>query len=296
VTYRRNGFWLRIFCAGLILAAGCANTSPLIPDRNAYACCESESPQHKSDESVTNKTGNASQEPLWLKSAKADLAKWPDRLIEDSKDSFLRTDNITALLLAGGISIAMHNSDADNNIAEHFEKHRSLHNFWDESLNVIGHPATHFAATGLWYGLSAEDQDDLNKERASTMMTALTVTWLATMGLKLARNNESPNGKDWAWPSGHTSSSFAVASVLDEFYGPKAGIPAYALASLVAYRMMDTNDHWASDIVFGATLGWIVGHTVAGKHKKLELAGFDVLPYMGNSDEPVIGVSLIKKF
>ncbi|MHC4555803.1 MAG: phosphatase PAP2 family protein [Planctomycetota bacterium] len=296
MTYRRNGILLRIMCAGLVLAAGCANTSPLVPDINTHACCESKSPQQEFDKSLTNKTESASQEPLWLKSAKADLTKWPDRLIKDSKDSFLRTDNMTTLLLAGGISIAMHNSDADKNIAEHFEEHQSLHNFWDESLNVIGHPATHFAATGLWYGLSAEDQDDLNKERASTMITALSVTWLATMGLKIARNNESPNGKDWAWPSGHTSSSFAVASVLDEFYGPKVGIPAYALASLVAYRMMDTSDHWASDIVFGATLGWIVGHTIAGKHKKLELAGFDVLPYMGTSDEPVIGVSLVKKF
>jgi hypothetical protein len=38
--------------------------------------------------------------------------------------------------------------------------------------------------------------------------------------------------------------------------------------------MMDSHDHWASDVLFGGTLGYIVGHTVAGKHKQLELAGF----------------------
>ncbi|HUS73652.1 MAG TPA: phosphatase PAP2 family protein, partial [Sedimentisphaerales bacterium] len=108
--------------------------------------------------------------------------------------------------------------------------------------------------------------------------------------------NETPNGKRWAWPSGHTSSSFTVAAVLDEFYGPKVGIPAYAVASVVAYRMMDTGDHWASDVVFGATLGWVVGHTIAGKHKKLEIAGFTVLPYMGNGDGPTAGISLVKQF
>jgi len=294
--YRRSGFWRRFVCAVLIFAAGCAESTRIVPERDTYACCESESPQHGLNENGTNKNKSASQEPLWLQSARADLAKWPNRIIEDSKDSFLRLDNMTALLLAGGISVAMHDSNADKNIAEHFEKHRCLRNLRDESLNIIGHPATHFAASTLWYVLSAENQDQFNRERAWTMRTALSVTWLATMGLKAIRDNESPNGKNWSWPSGHASSSFTVASVLDEFYGPKVGIPAYGLASLVAYRMMDTGDHWASDIVFGATLGWVVGHTIAGKHKKLEIAGFEVLPYIATSDDPVIGVSLLRRF
>jgi membrane-associated phospholipid phosphatase len=122
------------------------------------------------------------------------------------------------------------------------------------------------------------------------------MTWLATTGLKFARNNESPNGKHRAWPSGHTSSSVALASVLDEFYGPKVGIPAYIGASAVAYRMMDTGDHWASDVVFGATLGWVVGHTVAGRHKDLEVAGFTLVPYMSHTEQPATGIGLLKRF
>jgi hypothetical protein len=248
---------------------------------------------------VSNEAGqteNPSKKSPLLESAKTDVLKWPRRIIEDSKDTFLKKDNLSALLLAGGASIAMHNSDADKDIAESFERHSVFHGFVDESLNVIGHPGTHFAATGLWYGLSAESEDEYNRERAWTMMTSLSVTWVATMGLKAIRDNDTPNGKRWAWPSGHTSSSFTVASVLHEFYGPKVGIPAYGLASVVAYRMMDTGDHWASDVVFGATLGWVVGHTIAGKHKKLEIAGFTVLPYMGNGDGPTAGISLVKQF
>ena len=128
------------------------------------------------------------------------------------------------------------------------------------------------------------------------MTTALAITGLTTVGLKAIRDNETPNGREWAWPSGHTASSFTVASVLDEFYGPKVGIPAYVLASLVGYRMMDTGDHWASDVVFGATLGYVVGHTVAGKHNELEIAGFKVLPYTGNTKGTAIGISLVKQF
>jgi hypothetical protein len=244
------------------------------------------------------RAGQPSQESYWFNSAKSDLANWPDRIIEDSRDTFFRVDNLCALLLAGGASIAMH-QHADMEIAKHFDNHAEFHGFADESLNVLGFPGTHIAATSLWYVLAAEKQDETAKERAWTMMTAITITGLVTTGLKAIRDNETPNGESWAWPSGHTSSSFTVASVLDEFYGPKVGIPAYALASLIAYRMMDTGDHWASDVVFGATLGWVVGHTIAGKHKKLEkleVAGFKILPYASPQDGTVIGISLMKRF
>lgn len=283
-------------CVTLIFAAGCANQTTTPNNHNAQARYESSSPQAKPEQIVTDEKENDPNEPLWLKYGKQDLRKWPKRLIADSKASFLRLDNATALLLAGGASIIMDNDGSDKQIARYFEKHSSLDGFEDESLNVLGHPATHAGATALWYFLSAENDDMVNMQRAWTMRTALTLTFLATSGLKLARNNETPNGKDYAWPSGHTSSSFTVASVLDEFYGPKVGIPAYVAASAVAYRMMDTGDHWGSDVVFGATLGWVVGHTVAGRHKKLGLAGFDIVPYMSSTEESVTGIGFLKQF
>ena len=276
-------------CAVSFFASGCGG-----PVRSQTP----ESPPLNSEE-VSNEAGrteNPSKKSIFLESAKADLANWPGRIIEDSNDVYLKKDNLFALLLAGGAGIVMHNSGADKDIAEHFEKHSVFHGFADESFNAIGHPGIHFAGTGLWYALSAESGDEHNRERAWTMMTALSVTWVTTMGLKAIRDNETPNGNSWAWPSGHTSSSFTVASVLDEFYGPKVGIPAYVLASLVGYRMADTGDHWASDVVFGATLGWVVGHTVAGKHKELEIAGFKVLPYMGGAEGSAVGISLLRQF
>jgi len=291
----RNGRRLGAVLICLILAAGCAN--PLRNKTTEVATLHLAGVSNGANQTEqTLPAGRQVSKTGFLESAKADLANLPSRVIEDSKDTFLRADNLTALLLAGGASIAMHNNHADKNLAEHFEKHQVFNGFIDEGLNVIGCPGTHFAATGLWYALSAENQDEFNTERAWTMMTALSVTGLTTMGLKAIRNNDTPNGKSWAWPSGHTASSFTVASVLDEFYGPKVGIPAYALASLVGFRMMDSGDHWASDVVFGATLGWVVGHTIAGKHKELEIAGFKVLPYTASNYGPVMGFSLVKQF
>jgi hypothetical protein len=239
---------------------------------------------------------NQHKKNLWLESAQQDLADRPDRLLEDSEHTFLNTNNIAALLLAGHVSIIMHNTEADDNIADHFRRHPALHDFEDESLNVIGSPLTHLAASGIWYILSAEKQDEFNKERAWILLTALSVNSMTTFGLKAIRQNDTPNGQNWSWPSAHTSSSFTAASVLHEFYGPKVGIPAYIMASLVAYRMMETGDHWASDIVFGATLGWVVGHSIASKYQSLEVAGFKITPFTPTFGTQVIGLSLVKQF
>jgi membrane-associated phospholipid phosphatase len=191
----------------------------------------------------------------------------------------------------------MHNTDADKNLAANFERHTAFKNeFIDEALSLTGNPGIHFGATGIWYAVSHNNQDHLSRNRAWTMMKALSITGLTTISLKAIRNNNTPNGKRWAWPSGHTASSFTAAAVLDEFYGPEIGIPAYALASLVGYRMMDSGDHWASDVLFGATLGWVVGHSIAGEHKEIEIAGFEAMPYTMSNSGPVIGVNFVKRF
>jgi len=267
---------LRILYIGLILTAGCTNSGRL------------EKMSEKPDCSVST--------PVVEQLGKRIVTSLPKDFIEGSSETFLRSDNMTALLIAGGASIAMHNTDADHNLATNFERHQVIDGFGSEALKAIGCPGAHFAAAGLWYALSADNEDLINRERAWTALTALSVNGLVTVGLKALVNNETPNGKDWAWPSGHTSSSFTVASVLDEFYGPQVGIPAYGLASLIAYRMMDEGDHWGSDVVFGATLGWVVGHTIAGKQKNLELCGFTVLPYATNTDRPTMGVTLFRSF
>ena len=228
-------------------------------------------------------------------SAAKDLRVLPERVWTEGGEILLKPDNLTALLLAGGASVIMR-QHADQRIEEEIyekEENRIFPEFTERSLDFLGGPGFHFGATGLWYGLAAAGKDDINRERAWTMMTALSITGAATMSLKLIVNDDTPNGKPLAWPSGHTSSSFTVASVLDEFYGPWVGIPAYIGAGAVGYRMMETGDHWPSDVVFGAVLGWIVGHGVAGKGK-LEIAGFELVPYMNEFGGS--GVGLVRMF
>jgi len=80
---------------------------------------------------------------------------------------------------------------------------------------------------------------------------------------------ERPNGMNKrAFPSGHTSTSFTWATVLQRNYGWKIGAPAYLLAGYVGATRLEERAHHLTDIVAGASIGYIVGRTVTRSHHK----------------------------
>jgi membrane-associated phospholipid phosphatase len=246
-----------------------------------------------SDSVVKTEPNSFSFGRAWT-SFETDTNKFPARFIDDSKTTYWNAPNLAALGLAGA-GTAVFQRNYDDKINRHFETHGNLPDFMDQAGDVVGSPVTHFAVTGAWYGVAAGYGNETGKDQAMTMMTALAITGATTMSLKWIANNDCPNGAEYGWPSGHTSSSVCVASVLDEFYGPEVGIPAYGVAAFVGYRMMDAGDHWASDVLFGAVLGYVVGHTVAGKDKKMQVAGCDMVPFFGSRGD-AMGLGLVRQF
>jgi hypothetical protein len=89
-----------------------------------------------------------------------------------------------------------------------------------------------------------------------------------SQGLKLAVRRDRPVAFDgtqsgtYSFPSGHSTLTFAAASVLQQHLGYKAGIPTYLVASYVAMSRLHDNRHFASDVVFGASLGVMIGRSV----------------------------------
>lgn len=227
--------------------------------------------------------------------AEVGLGGLPKVLWDDTRAVAARPANVAALLALGGASIAIRQTGVDRRTARHMTTHPVLHGRGDEAVQLLGNPGTHFAAAGLWYLASAARQDEDSLGKAGTMISALCITGLTTVGLKLAVWDQCPNEKYFGWPSGHTASSFTVASVLDEQYGPKVGIPAYLAASFIGFRMLDSGDHWLSDVLFGAALGWVVGHSVAQDHAELEVWGMKVGPFM-DPETGAVGVSLSRSF
>ena len=99
------------------------------------------------------------------------------------------------------------------------------------------------------------------------LIRAQVLNGLVTTGLKYSVDRTRPNGGSYSFPSGHTSASFATATVLQSHYGWKAGAPAYALATFIGWTRVRDHFHWSSDIVSGATIGAIAGFAVTKAHR-----------------------------
>jgi membrane-associated phospholipid phosphatase len=81
--------------------------------------------------------------------------------------------------------------------------------------------------------------------------------------LKRAVHRTRPDSSDnFSFPSGHTSAAFAWATVANAHYGAKVGIPSYIVASAIGASRLVKDKHYLSDVLAGATLGYIVGRTV----------------------------------
>ncbi|MDO8527678.1 MAG: phosphatase PAP2 family protein [Deltaproteobacteria bacterium] len=124
-----------------------------------------------------------------------------------------------------------------------------------------------------------------------TLVESLLFTQAMTGVLKLGFNRTRPNGGNYSFPSGHAANTFAVATVLETLYGLKAGIPGYLAAGLVSYSRLDANDHFLSDLVFGAALGSAIGWGTAHFHK-MKNPNLYVLPMIGASK----GLSFVYNF
>jgi membrane-associated phospholipid phosphatase len=100
----------------------------------------------------------------------------------------------------------------------------------------------------------------------AALLQAQLVAQGLTIALKEASRRSRPLGGGFSFPSGHTTISFASATVLQQQFGWKVGVPAYAVASYVAASRVQMKRHYLSDVTFGAALGIVAGRTVSIGH------------------------------
>ncbi len=96
----------------------------------------------------------------------------------------------------------------------------------------------------------------------ASLFRAQVVSQTVTQGIKFAARRTRPDGTVLSFPSGHSATAFATATVLQSELGWKVGVPAYGAAAWVAASRMQAKRHYLSDVIAGATIGIMAGRSV----------------------------------
>lgn len=80
---------------------------------------------------------------------------------------------------------------------------------------------------------------------------------------------QSSAGADSSFPSAHSTIAWAAASaVAGEYPSPWAQAAVYSAATGVSLTRVLGRQHFPSDVLVGATAGWLIGHYVVKHHHK----------------------------
>lgn len=152
------------------------------------------------------------------------------------------------------------------------------------------------AAGGGSYLLGKITKNDHMRETGFLAAEAAVDATAATYAVKFATQRQRPyqgtgagsffNGGS-SFPSEHSALSWSIAGVIaHEYPGPLTKLAAYGLASAVTVTRVDARQHFASDVLVGAGLGWYFAHEVYRAHHDPELGGEAWGDYFEKSDEP----------
>ncbi len=217
-------------------------------------------------------------------------------LWEDTID-LVNWNNALVLTAAGGLAIGFRESDIDQDVRDNVADHPQRWGQGTKFLGGVGEVKYQAPVLLGVYGYSVWTQNEELHEMMGSMLSATVITGVSTTALKYICDTDRPSDKysngHYGFPSYHTASTFAIAAVLDDYYGCQVGLPAYALAAAVGFSRIDTQAHDLSDVVFGGALGFVIGKTVAGRH----LCGDSttIAPYIHPTDGTP-GVSWETKF
>jgi membrane-associated phospholipid phosphatase len=202
-----------------------------------------------SAEGPTPSRGTATSDPAFATSFLHDV-------LGDYKHYFSKE---TAIWLGGGGLAALAVHPADDDIARHVQE-----NHPDELIggNTYGSQWLHIPVAMAVWGIGSLAGSDRFAETGRDLLRAQisVVSW--TYAIKYTANRTRPNGDPRGFPSGHASTSFATAAVLQEQFGWKVGVPAFLAAAYTGASRVVANQHWTSDVIFGAAVGMASGRTV----------------------------------
>jgi hypothetical protein len=208
-------------------------------------------------------------------------SRFPQVLGRSLTSNLFSKKNLAPFLIGSAAALAI--APADQEISHALRDHAP--EFGDAGSVIGGVVTVTFVGGSVVAG--SLSRNDHFREFSYTLAQAYATDFILSRGLKYATNRMRPDGSSaTSFPSGHASDSFTIATVMWHYYGKKWGIPLYIIAGLVGVSRIEQRRHWPSDVIAGATLGYISAQTaIRGTKRELAgkkgLSGMMILPVCG---------------
>lgn len=175
------------------------------------------------------------------------------------------TDSNAAYVLLGGMvtSLVLYKTSLKRDIIDksqgYFQAHKPLGKH-GKFGDYMGQWVPNLIYMGGQTIAQYNDYTDQGYYRSALMFKATAYSGFTTLILKHLFSFRRPNNSDnLSFPSGHTTTVFAFASVVGEEHGWKWGTPAYLLAMYTGCSRVNDNMHTFADVFMGATIGTVFG-------------------------------------
>ena len=216
-----------------------------------------------------------------------------------------RSDWITAGWVAGGTGMFI---ALDEEIHSTFKDNRgSTTDGLAGIFEPFGNGAFTIPSLAAFYIFGHFHEDEKAKRTTLIAMESFLITGLYTTVLKASFGRHRPSTGDSStsfdgfsidhnsFPSGHTSTAFAIATVFANQYETTPYIKpiSYGLAALTGLSRINDHQHWASDVFIGAALGYFTSKTLLRLHNNKKGQHFTIYP---RADSRGGGIVLSKQF
>lgn len=148
---------------------------------------------------------------------------------------------------------------------------------------VFGEGTYTLPPLGLLYLYGHYYDNEKARKVAMLSLESFVITGIFTQVIKFSSHRHRPSTgdsfKSWdgpgfssshlAFPSGHSSSAFAIATVVASEYNDTIYVPllSYGIATLTALSRVNDDAHWASDVFFGSVIGYVTAKAVVSYHR-----------------------------
>ena len=186
-----------------------------------------------------------------------------------------------AAIVVGAIGIA---SIADRGVDDWLQDRRSSRS--DDIARVLRHGGQPELTVGVPAALfiaGAISRRPALERRGERVLASVIVAGLTTGAIKVGTGRVRPSDtsdqyvfrpftKHDAFPSGHATVAFALATSLsEEIHRPWATALLYAGASGTAWSRLNDHRHWLSDVLAGAAVGITAGKMMEGRWRIFSL-------------------------